>query len=157
MFTIIVPHFALRHTGEHQESEKVIFWLKAVKFRYLNTKFNKKLSLFQWRDRFFCLGRFTCRQSVSCSLYYCLWEGCFYSPHPCEKQIFCFNCGWFLKLNTLPYRLIWVKRAKKGDFMPEYKLIVEQYLRGNNNTQIVTPCRCSRTTVWAVLKRVSAK
>ena len=40
--------------------------------------------------------------------------------------------------------------------MPEYKLIVEYYLRGNNNTQIATLCRCSRTTVWAVLKRFSA-
>ena len=39
--------------------------------------------------------------------------------------------------------------------MLEYKLIVEYYLRGNNNTQIATLCRCSRTTMWAVLKGFS--
>ena len=37
--------------------------------------------------------------------------------------------------------------------MSEYKLIVEYYFKGNNNTQIATLCSCSRTTVWTVLKR----
>lgn len=38
--------------------------------------------------------------------------------------------------------------------MSKYKLIVEYYERGNNNSQIATLCNCSRTTVWTVLKRL---
>ena len=37
--------------------------------------------------------------------------------------------------------------------MTKYKLIVEYYKKGNNQKQIATLCSCSRTTVWAVLKR----
>ena len=37
--------------------------------------------------------------------------------------------------------------------MSKYKLIVEYYKKGNNQKQIATLCSCSRTTVWAVLKR----
>ena len=37
--------------------------------------------------------------------------------------------------------------------MKNYKLIVEYYEKGNKQEQIATLCSCSRTTVWAVLKR----
>ncbi len=37
--------------------------------------------------------------------------------------------------------------------MSKYKLIIEYYEKGNNNSQIATLCNCSRTTVWTVLKR----
>ena len=40
--------------------------------------------------------------------------------------------------------------------MSKYKLIIEYYQKGNNNSQIATLCACSRTTVWAVLKRIKA-
>lgn len=40
--------------------------------------------------------------------------------------------------------------------MLKYKLIVEYYQKGNNMSQIATLCSCSRTTVWAVLKRLNA-
>lgn len=38
--------------------------------------------------------------------------------------------------------------------MSKYKLIIEYYQKGNNNSQIATLCSCSRTTVWTVLKRI---
>lgn len=38
--------------------------------------------------------------------------------------------------------------------MSKYKLVVEYYEKGNNNSQIATLCNCSRTTVWTVLKRL---
>lgn len=40
--------------------------------------------------------------------------------------------------------------------MSKYKLIIEYYQKGNNNSQIATLCSCSRTTVWTVLKRIKA-
>ena len=40
--------------------------------------------------------------------------------------------------------------------MSKYKLIIEYYPKGNNNSQIATLCACSRTTVWTVLKRIKA-
>ena len=40
--------------------------------------------------------------------------------------------------------------------MKNYKLIIEYYQKGNNNSQIATLCSCSRTTVWTVLKRIKA-
>ena len=40
--------------------------------------------------------------------------------------------------------------------MSKYKLIIEYYPKGNNNSQIATLCSCSRTTVWTVLKRANA-
>ena len=40
--------------------------------------------------------------------------------------------------------------------MSKYKLIIEYYQKGNNNSQIATLCTCSRTTVWTVLKRIKA-
>ena len=36
--------------------------------------------------------------------------------------------------------------------MSKYKLIIEYYQKGNNNSQIAILCSCSRTTVWTVLK-----
>lgn len=40
--------------------------------------------------------------------------------------------------------------------MSKYKLIIEYYQKGNNNSQIATLCSCSRTIVWTVLKRIKA-
>ena len=40
--------------------------------------------------------------------------------------------------------------------MSKYKLIIEYYQKGNNNSQIATLCSCSRTTVWTVLKKIKA-
>ena len=40
--------------------------------------------------------------------------------------------------------------------MSKYKLIIEYYQKGNNNSQISTLCSCSRTTVWTFLKRIKA-
>jgi len=40
--------------------------------------------------------------------------------------------------------------------MKNYKLIIEYYQKGNNNSQIAMLCTCSRTTVWSVLKRINA-
>ena len=40
--------------------------------------------------------------------------------------------------------------------MVKYKLIIEYYQKGNNNSQIATLCDCSRMTVWRVLQRVNA-
>ena len=40
--------------------------------------------------------------------------------------------------------------------MSKYKLIIEYYQKGNNNSQIATLCTCSRTSVWTVLKRIKA-
>lgn len=37
--------------------------------------------------------------------------------------------------------------------MVKYKLIIEYYQKGNNNSQIATLCGCSRTVVWEVLNR----
>ena len=37
--------------------------------------------------------------------------------------------------------------------MSKYKLIIEYYEKGNNNSQIATLCGCSRTVVWEVLNR----
>ena len=37
--------------------------------------------------------------------------------------------------------------------MVKYKLIIEYYQKGNNNSQIATLCDCSRTVVWEVLNR----
>lgn len=37
--------------------------------------------------------------------------------------------------------------------MVKYKLIIEYYQKGNNNSQIATLCSCSRTVVWEVLNR----
>ncbi len=36
--------------------------------------------------------------------------------------------------------------------MKNYKLIVEYYEKGNNNSQIATSCSCSCVTVWSILK-----
>ncbi len=38
--------------------------------------------------------------------------------------------------------------------MVKYSLIVEYLKKGNNYSQIATLCGCSRTTVWAVVKRI---
>ena len=38
--------------------------------------------------------------------------------------------------------------------MVKYSLIVEYLKKGNNYLQIATLCGCSRTTVWAVVKRI---
>ena len=38
--------------------------------------------------------------------------------------------------------------------MSKYKLIIEYYQKGNNNSQIATLCTYSRTTVLTVLKRI---
>ena len=40
--------------------------------------------------------------------------------------------------------------------MSKYKLIIEYYQKGNNNSQIATLCSCSRTTVWRVFQRIKA-
>lgn len=40
--------------------------------------------------------------------------------------------------------------------MKNYKLIIEYYKKGNNNSQIATLCSCSRMTVWRVFQRVKA-
>ncbi len=40
--------------------------------------------------------------------------------------------------------------------MKNYKLIVEYYQKGNNNSQIATLCSCSRMTVWRVFQRIKA-
>ena len=40
--------------------------------------------------------------------------------------------------------------------MVKYKLIIEYYQKGNNNSQIATLCDCSRMMVWRVLQRVNA-
>ena len=48
------------------------------------------------------------------------------------------------------------KGDKKEKIMSKYKLIIEYYQKGNNNSQIATLCSCSRTTVWTVLKRIKA-
>lgn len=37
--------------------------------------------------------------------------------------------------------------------MVKYKLIIEYYQKGNNNSQIATLCGCSRTVVWEILNR----
>ena len=37
--------------------------------------------------------------------------------------------------------------------MVKYKLIIEYYQKGNNNSQIAALCGCSRTVVWEVLNR----
>ena len=37
--------------------------------------------------------------------------------------------------------------------MVKYKLIIEYYQKGNNNSQISTRCGCSRTVVLEVLNR----
>ncbi|MBQ7369812.1 MAG: hypothetical protein IJW58_02415 [Clostridia bacterium] len=34
--------------------------------------------------------------------------------------------------------------------MSKYKLIIEYYQKGNNNSQIATLCSCSRMTVFTV-------
>lgn len=38
--------------------------------------------------------------------------------------------------------------------MSKYKLIIEYYQKGNNNSQIATLCSCSRMTVWRVFQRI---
>ena len=45
---------------------------------------------------------------------------------------------------------------KKEKIISKYKLIIEYYQKGNNNSQIATLCSCSRTTVWTVLKKIKA-
>ena len=40
--------------------------------------------------------------------------------------------------------------------MSKYKLIIEYYQKGNNNSQIATLCSCSRMTVWRVFQRIKA-
>lgn len=40
--------------------------------------------------------------------------------------------------------------------MSKYKLIIEYYKKGNNNSQIATLCSCSRMTVWRVFLRIKA-
>lgn len=40
--------------------------------------------------------------------------------------------------------------------MSKYKLIIEYYQKGNNNSQIATLCSCSRMTVWGVFQRIKA-
>ena len=65
--------------------------------------------------------------------------------------------GWFLKFYIFLYLPLWVKKGdKKEKIMSKYKLIIEYYQKGNNNSQIATLCTCSRTTVWTVLKRIKA-
>ena len=60
-------------------------------------------------------------------------------------------------MNTFLYLPLWVKKGdKKGKIMSKYKLIIEYYQKGNNNSQIAMLCSCSRTTVWTVLKRIKA-
>lgn len=60
-------------------------------------------------------------------------------------------------MNTFLYLALWVKKGdKKEKIMSKYKLIIEYYQKGNNNSQIATLCSCSRTTVWTVLKRIKA-
>lgn len=60
-------------------------------------------------------------------------------------------------MNTFLYLPLWVKKGdKKEKIMSKYKLIIEYYQKGNNNSQIATLCSCSRTTVWTVLKRIKA-
>ena len=50
-----------------------------------------------------------------------------------------------------------VKRGdKKEKIMSKYKLIIEYYQKGNNNSQIATLCSCSRMTVWRVFQRIKA-
>ena len=41
--------------------------------------------------------------------------------------------------------------------MSKYKLIIEYYQKGNNNSQIATLCSCSRMTVWRVFQMVKIK
>lgn len=48
------------------------------------------------------------------------------------------------------------RATPKEKIMSKYKLIIEYYQKGNNNSQIATLCSCSRTTVWTVLKRIKA-
>ncbi len=65
--------------------------------------------------------------------------------------------GWFLKCYTFLYLPLWVKKGdKKEKIMSKYKLIIEYYQKGNNNSQIATLCSCSRTTVWTVLNKIKA-
>ena len=60
-------------------------------------------------------------------------------------------------MNTFLYLPLWVNKGdKKEKIMSKYKLIIEYYQKGNNNSQIATLCSCSRTTVWTVLKRIKA-
>ena len=60
-------------------------------------------------------------------------------------------------MNTFLYLPLWVKKGdKKEKIMSKYKLIIEYYQKGNNNSQIATLCSCSRTTVWTVLKKIKA-
>lgn len=60
-------------------------------------------------------------------------------------------------MNTFLYLPLWEKKGdKKEKIMSKYKLIIEYYQKGNNNSQIATLCSCSRTTVWTVLKRIKA-
>lgn len=48
------------------------------------------------------------------------------------------------------------KGDKKEEIMSKYKLIIEYYQKGNNNSQIATLCSCSRMTVWRVFQRIKA-
>lgn len=48
------------------------------------------------------------------------------------------------------------RATPKEKIMLKYKLIIEYYQKGNNNSQIATLCSCSRTTVWTVLKKIKA-
>ena len=47
-----------------------------------------------------------------------------------------------------------IKGQGKGDFMVNYRLIIEYHQKGNNNTQVATLCSCSRMTVWKVVNRI---
>ena len=60
-------------------------------------------------------------------------------------------------MNTFLYLPLWVKKGdKKEKIMSKYKLIIEYYQKGNNNSQIATLCSCSRMTVWRVFQRIKA-
>ena len=48
------------------------------------------------------------------------------------------------------------RATPKEKIMSKYKLIIEYYQKGNNNSQIATLCSCSRMTVWRVFQRIKA-